>query len=168
MSGFPRRPSRKTFGPTFKNERPVRNPETQASAELVNLLAFQVAGGGLMVPRAWVIFDATGGPADPPIIAGAQSWNPDGNTTPEYAPPVIARTSAGLYTINYNSDYPDENGELVPIGILTAFGRPVESANVRHVACTLSGGIITARLRESDLGTGAWTSVDGKVFIGIL
>jgi hypothetical protein len=168
MSGFPNRPSRDDFGPPFVDTRPIRNPATQVGQKLLELIAFQTTGLGLVAARAFVIFDATAGGANPPIVANAEAWNTKKSSAAPYLPPVIARSALGIYTVTYQATYPDEAGNAKAISILDAYGAPLGSSNVRHVAATVSAGVITAKLRESDLATGAWSSVDGKVIVWML
>jgi hypothetical protein len=76
------------------------------SAALANLIMFQVAGGGVAAPIAWIHINDSNS-----IVSHAEAWNPDGVETSPYDLPVIAG-STGLITITYNTQYPDETGTL--------------------------------------------------------
>lgn len=105
MSGSPLRPDRDSFGPTFRNSTAVRDPTRQASADSYNLLCWQVAGMGLLAPRAMVIFRAQVGPV---LLGRVETWNPKRLSTGAYADPSLVRASAGNYTVEYPSPIPDE------------------------------------------------------------
>jgi hypothetical protein len=159
-NGFPNRPGRSTFGAPLVNAKPVRNPTLNPDADIFNLAFFQIAGMGLMVPRAWVYFDGT---PTARIIARAESWNPDAKTAAPYTPPVLARTSTGLYTLTYLSTYPDDSGSQVSLSPVAPVGLQVGSANVRNVAVTASGPVLTINLKEFQAGN--FVAVDGQVLV---
>lgn len=157
--GFPNRPGRRTFGPILKNASPVKNPELQPDADKFNLGFFQIAGSGLMVPRAWALVDGTGGGGSARLVAHAESWNPDG----DQPAPVFAYTSTGLYTLTYQASYLDDNGASVVVSPIASAGLPVDSANVRNVAVSRSGGVFTIRLKE--FSAGSYSVVDGPALV---
>src|SRR5690242_6338845 len=104
---FPTRPTRASFGPTLKNARPITNPTQQIPDSAFNSLFWSVAGMGGLSPMAMVLCTAVGG-----VIAIAshwEAWAPNGDGVA----PTPARTSAGLYTLQYAAQYPDENGAQV-------------------------------------------------------
>jgi len=107
-AGFPVRPTAAQIGPVMQQLVPVRNPDTDLSADTWNLVRFQVAGAGLMVPR--VLFKVT---VDNPMVllARSEAWNPDGLATGSYADPSIAYVSTGRGTVEYPSTMPDQLGD---------------------------------------------------------
>ncbi len=108
MTGWPLRPDRDSFGPTFRDASPVRDPERQLSALSYNLSCWQLAGMGLLAPRAKLVFTMG---VTPMILQRAEAWNPDRSTVGPYVDPSITRTGAGNYLVEYTSPVPDENGE---------------------------------------------------------
>lgn len=104
MSGFPRRPTRTSFGPTFQDVKPVVNPTQEASADMVNLLAWQVAGMSQVVPRG-VLTATVSGSAVTTVYQGF-AFDPNGalsNITFTYV-------AAGRYSFELSSTYEDQNG----------------------------------------------------------
>lgn len=165
MSGFPRRPGLATFGPTLRDPIPLRNPETQVGADLLNLLKYQVAGLGLMGLRAWALIDSTGG-VTPVIQARAESWNPDAKSSAPYTAPTPGRSGVGALTLAYAASYPDEKGNLVSTAITVPVAFAVNRSAVRDAAATVSGNTISVTLRE--FSAGAFNAVDGAVLVGFL
>lgn len=117
MSGWPLRPDRDSFGPTFQDTAPVRDPAKQLAAQSYNLSCWQVAGMGLLVPRAKLVLRMQVGPV---ILQRAESWNPARSTVGAYADPTITRTGAGNYLIEYPTPVPDENGNDVELSFTDA------------------------------------------------
>ena len=123
MSGSPTRPSRNDFGPTFVDTRVVRDPAREPGQALMNLLTHQAAGSGLMVPRAWVLASIVAGP-DVALVAHAEAWNPNAVQVPPFDPPIITRNGLGLYDIDYESSYPNQDGDDTPVAPLFAIVQP--------------------------------------------
>ena len=138
MPGFPLRTSRAAFGPKPVNTKPVVNPERQLGAEIGNLMMWQIAGAGLMVPTARMIFTVTG-----TVLALAQhteAFQPDGG-----AAPIVARTSAGLYTFVYLANYPDENAESKPLAF--SWGRvDCQGSSFRHGQVTFNPDAVSGTI----------------------
>jgi hypothetical protein len=104
MPGFPARPTRTGFGPKPTNRKTVNNPLKEGGADLFDLVFWQLAGAGLMVPLAWVLVDgATGG-----IILSDESWDAERAAVPTVTHPV-----AGTYAVEYASSYLDKDGVAV-------------------------------------------------------
>lgn len=114
MTGFPTRPTRQDFGPQLKNARPIENPELQVGEETLNPALWQLAGAGLMVPRAVLIAEWTGSAMQ--ILYQQEAWNPR-NDQPK---PGLSRSSAGVYIYSFAATYLDEKGEERPTNILAA------------------------------------------------
>lgn len=114
MSGFPTRFSRTQLGPKFRDNYPVENPETDIGAQQFNAAFWQVAGINLIVPRVSLI--AVWGGSSFTINHQAEAWNPDN----AQAHPVLARTSAGVYTYTFASTYTDEDGVAISLALLSA------------------------------------------------
>lgn len=108
MSGFPLHPSRDDFGEDL-DPIPALNPKRDIGGQTFNLTWWQVAGAGLMVPRAWVLVSGSG-----VRVAAAESWNPNQDGTLH---PVVARVSAGLYTVTFAASADDETGTPRLIGL---------------------------------------------------
>jgi len=102
MSGFPNRPSRANFGPTFQDERPVTNPEKEVSAGQVNLLFWQVAGMGLVAPKAVITCTVSGGVVT--NVTQALAFDPKG----EVSKISFAYAEAGRYTFAFSQQYADQ------------------------------------------------------------
>lgn len=114
MSGFPTRHSLDAFGPFPRdNFGGVRGDDKVCvNKEYLNLLFWQVAGAGLMVPKAWFVFDTVNG-ADPTIIEHHETWRPkdDGPA------PTPVRTGEGVWTFTYAGTVADMDGAMVSPGL---------------------------------------------------
>jgi hypothetical protein len=122
MSGFPNRPDLATFGPDAVNTRAVRNPSRELDAAKYNLLKFQVAGLGVLTPRAYLEFLCT---AAVTISARAEVWNPRGLTSAPFTPPVITRVGTGNYSVVYASPVTDDLGASVALSFASGRGAVV-------------------------------------------
>lgn len=145
MSGSPVRPSRSAYGPDPVNRRgPVSDPEGELGADVGRLMLWQLAGLGLVAPRAVCLLEDNG-----TRLASAESWNPRG-LLPN---PVTAQTAPGTYKITYPSTAPDENGTPVPIVLLGAHATPQKAAAV-SASCDIdaSGLIVTVFVFDSSTG----------------
>ncbi len=107
MSGFPARPPRSAFGPTYEETAPVRNPKTQLSAAVVNLFMWQLAGLGLTTPRGKIRATVAG--AAVTNVEQKFSFDPAGALVPV----TIAYVGAGHYRLTLAATYPDESGTSV-------------------------------------------------------
>lgn len=124
MSGFPARPDRNAFGPTMVNQGAVRDPERHLDASAWNLMAWQVAGIGLLAPRAMIYFTL----AVSPILKGrAEAWNPLRLTTGSYADPVFTVNGTGDISVAWPSSVPDENGAAQSLAFFYALAFPVNA-----------------------------------------
>jgi hypothetical protein len=119
MAGFPTRPNRDSFGPTFENERPVANPRREAGADLFNLMAWQSSGMGLTVPRAVL----TAGVSGTTITTDYQgiAFDPNGDLS------LISWTYAavGRYTFAFAQNYNDENGISRTLELVAGIAHPI-------------------------------------------
>lgn len=131
MTGFPSRITRGTLGPKFVNAAPVEQPEQDIGDQQFNAAFWQVAGMNLGAPRVSLIAAYVGAAF---VVANkTEAWNPDGTQ----AHPVLARTSAGVYTYTFAASYLDEDGAAVPTvlraprlschKVLTAFADRIEA-----------------------------------------
>lgn len=100
LGGFPVRPTRAAFGPTRVNEGVPVDLTKYVTAENFNLDHWQVAGCGLVVPRAWCLLSSAGA-----ILAAAEAWDPDSASAP-----TPTKGSAGIYTLTYDATYPNKDG----------------------------------------------------------
>lgn len=144
---FPVRILRSIFGPTFQDTRPVEHPETEFGADKMELLLWQLGGMNQTAARAtlaaaWVTSAFQ-------VFHQGQAWNPKG----AQANPVLARTSAGVYTWTFAATYPDLDGVQVSpnIGavritchkILANFGDRIEAHAWRDAS---NAGLVHIRL----------------------
>lgn len=109
MSGFPNRPVRTLYGPTMVNTRPVRDRSREVDAATVNLERWQLAGAGLMVPRAVILLDG----ATASIVYRAEAWNPDAVVDATHPDPTVTKLTTGTYAVEYEATYPDHDGTAV-------------------------------------------------------
>lgn len=139
MSGWPLRPDRDSFGPTFRDTTAVRDPTRQQSAQQHNLGLWQIAGMGLVSPRAMLVFTAS---VAHPILARAEAWNPKRLTTGAHADPTISRTGAGNYLVEYPSPVPDEEGEdaVLSFGYALAFPVNADPTTLKHAQAAVETG----------------------------
>ena len=152
MSGFPAVPARAAFGPTFQNARPVRDATRELDAGTMNLAAWQVAGAGRTVPKAWLLYAG----ATPALSAHAETWAPSGDG----AAPGAVRNSTGNYTFTYLATYPDENGAEVPFAPQMAVPVVQGGAAGVEATATISGQTVTVLVKDA-----AAASVNATVFV---
>lgn len=106
MSGYPSIPTRASFGPTYRDERPVVDSETELGADVMNLAFWQLAGAGRTLPRA--VLSISGG-ATPVVGFQALAFDPNGVLNKL----AITRTGAGDYSFTFDATYTNERGEAV-------------------------------------------------------
>lgn len=110
MPGFPSRISRASLGPALEDTWAVTNPKKAIPAASFMLAWWQLAGAGLVVPKA--ILGVTMSGTTPITTYQALAFDPDGTL------PLLtwSRSAAGVYSYSWpNSQYPDENGSLVTL-----------------------------------------------------
>jgi hypothetical protein len=145
VSGFPTIPSRDALGPEFEDATPVLNPKKHVSGDQLNLWAWQIAGSGLCVPKAWVVVNADG-----TRVAAGASWNPNGDPSLH---PTTSRTSAGLYLVTWAATYENEKDVSTQITLYAGKVSPQGStANLVGVP-ELSGPACTVRITAASSGT---------------
>ncbi len=101
--GFPERPPRVAFGPEMKNKRPPQIPETDLSADQVNLDFWQISGAGRTLPMAVFLYDG----ATPNLIFQAMAFDPN----QELADLTIVKNGTGDYTFTFEATYKNEKGQ---------------------------------------------------------
>lgn len=111
MAGFPSRISRSAISPKLVNRRPIVNPTKEVGQDSYNLAFWQIAGMNGVSPIAVAIIGSTG-----TVLAHAEAWDPDRLT----AGPVCTKGATGLYTIAYDTAYPDQDGNDVTLGFFGA------------------------------------------------
>ena len=115
MSGFPVRPDRLAFGPKPVNRYPVRDSAKELDGPTVgDLMMWQLAGCGLMVPRAMAIiaidaFDVA------TLKSSAEAWDP----ASAYLP-TLAHPGFGTFTLTYAATYPDKDGVAQATNLVAA------------------------------------------------
>lgn len=119
MGGFPNRPDLAAFGPNAIDTRPVRDPSREMAAATWNLLRHQVAGMGVVSPRAFLRFTAGIGPV---LLARAEVWNPRGLTSAPFTNPEISRASTGQWVVTYDTPVTDADGVEVPLNFSWGMG----------------------------------------------
>jgi hypothetical protein len=132
MGGFPNRPDLATFGPDVVNTGIVKDPSRQLSAEIFNLLKYQVAGLGLTAFRAMLRFTCA---VSPVPSARAEVWNPRGLTSDPFGDPSITRIGAGEYNVVYPSPVLDQLEASVALSFTHGLGMVSmpSSTTLRHV-----------------------------------
>ncbi len=143
MSGSPLRPDRDSFGPEYRDSTAVRDPTRQAAAASYNLLCWQVAGMGLLAPRAMIVFRGQVGPL---LLARAESWNTKRLSSGAYANPTILRASTGNYTVEYPSPVPDEQGvdQTIAFSYVLGFCVNTDPTALKHV----QGAVVSGNAKQ--------------------
>lgn len=103
MGGFPNRPDRTDFGPTYEDERPVTDAKREIAASIFELLFWQLGGLGKIAPKAVLVCTVNGAVTtveqmlafDPNADLSTLTWTYNG---------------AGDYDLAFSSQYPDEGG----------------------------------------------------------
>lgn len=106
MSGFPDRPPRVAFGPEMQNKRPPVIPETDLSADQMNLSFWQAAGAGRVLPQALLLFNG----ATPDILTQALAFDPK----QELEDIAFVKNGTGDYTFTFASTYSNQAGGSRP------------------------------------------------------
>ena len=125
MTGYPARIIRSDLGGEYQDTAPVRDDTKQISADITNLAFRQMVGVNLTADLAWLIVDID----SLSVISRAEAWNPEAGTTGTYAAPVVTDEGGGLYNITYSNDYPDANGDDVPVNFRGAFAQVQEPSS---------------------------------------
>ena len=147
MAGFPNRPDRDEFGPTYEDERPVENPKRELGQSVINLNMWQLTGVGLTSPK--VVITATVSGSTVTVVNQLLAWDPHqdlGNITISYA-------GTGNYTFAFASTYPNEDGLSVSTGLIGGSVFPNVATNVNGVLNLTSGYEGNIRLFDADAGT---------------
>ena len=147
MAGFPNRPDRSEFGPTYEDERPVENPKRELGQSVVNLNMWQVAGVGLTSPK--VVISATVSGSAVTVTNQMLAWDPSqalGNIT-------ITYDATGDYTFAFSSTYPDEDGSSIATGLIGGSVFPNVATNVNGVLNMTSGYEGNIKLFDADAGS---------------
>jgi hypothetical protein len=146
MGGFPGRPSRDEFGPTYEDEFPVENPKRELGQAVINLNMWQLAGAGLVSPK--VVITATVSGSAVTVTNQLLAWDP--NQTGAAIP--IAYNSTGNYTPTFASTYPDEKGNSVATALIGGTALPNNTANINGVVNLTSGFEGVIYLFDADTG----------------
>src|SRR5688500_9328823 len=99
MSGFPTRMSRAAFGPTYVNAFKVNDPTKEIDASVYNLAFWQLAGAGLVSPRAVIFCDASGSACT--TLEQFLAWDPFHSLDLL----LWVRASTGVYTQQLEATY---------------------------------------------------------------
>lgn len=125
-SGFPLRPSRNTFGPKMVNAGDVIRTDTDVDETMINLIMWQAAGGSVAGGLAWEVVSSAGA-----RTGGGEAWNPNADPTLR---PACAKTGTGVYTLTFETLYPDEDGQSKALQIVGALATPqTTTANITAV-----------------------------------
>jgi len=115
MPGFPTRISRTALGPTLQDRKPVVNPEKEVGKAALNLAFWQIAGLNVVSPVAVVLIDANG-----LVLTHSEVWDPNRTTSG----PTVERLDSGWYSIEYATEYNNEQGTPVTISLMAAAAFP--------------------------------------------
>lgn len=108
MAGSPTIPTRDAFGPTRVDDGISPNDPNYLSARHINLMLWQLAGAGIVIPRAYVRCTFSSGVLT--IAESGETWKPNGGGTP----PGINKVATGHWELEYAASYPNEAGDSVP------------------------------------------------------
>lgn len=120
MGGFPNRPDRTDFGPTYEDERPVGDTKREIAASIFNMDFWQLAGLSKVAPKVVLVCSVSGGvvTTDSQMLA----FDPNGSLSTL----TWTYNGAGDYDLAFSSQYPDELGNNVNLsldgGIVLATG----------------------------------------------
>jgi hypothetical protein len=160
MSGFPTRFLRSALGPIFRDVRPVENPERELSADAGNLIANVATAANLLLPRAVLIGDTT--TTALVILQQEEAWNVDR----AQAQPTAARSSAGVITYTFASQYLDKDGTLTALTINGARATAITLAGSTAIEATVdltSAYVVTVRLNAISGGA----ATDGRFWLEV-
>lgn len=143
MSGFPIRPSRNSFGPKPTDRYSVRNPVKEGGADLFDLCFWQISGMGTVSKVATAILGWDG--ASLTLAGSAEAWDPDAVYLP-----IVARSAAGTYTVEYAATYPDRDSVAQTTNLIYAMPTVNSLSDFRAVALVQANKrIIDVRVRNS-------------------
>ena len=148
MAGFPNRPSRTAYGPTREDERPVQNPKRELSATDMNINFWQIAGMGLVVPRAVIGVDSLGTPSVANFYQGL-AWDPL-QLLPDI---IVTRNGTGDYTAVFQTTYADEQGVQIATSLLAGKASPQGTANLNGIVEISDPQTANIFLFDADAGT---------------
>lgn len=157
MSGFPNKPSRTDFGPEYENEFPVRNPKREMGEDIVNLLMWQVAGAGVVAPKAVLVVSHSGST----VTTTHQLLAFDPNSSVSPIPWVDAGT--GQYAFTFADKYPDQNGNDQNLDLKAGIAF-AQGSSPRLGSVDLTSGYEGEVFFETDAGA----AVDVDEFIVVL
>lgn len=130
MSGWPSRILKSELGSTLRDPRTVEHPELEWAARYIELLKHQAVGAALCASRVSLCAAWNTGTSAFDVYQQHEAWNPTGAV----AHPVLARTSAGLYTYTFAATYADMDGESV---VFAAHGFRVQACGILPTADAL-------------------------------
>lgn len=141
MSGYPKIPTRASFGPTYRDEKPVDDPETELGADVMNLAFWQVAGAGRTLPRAVLLIT---GATNPVVSYQLLAFDPNG----VLAALVVARSGLGDYSITFEATYTDEQGNAVAFAPKAAVPVVQGAAAGTAAVATVDGQDVDIEVRD--------------------
>ena len=153
MAGFPNRPIRDNFGPTLEDTFPVTNPKKEIGAGSFNLGWWQLAGTGLVVPRAVLFVDVVAA-TSATTIAQMIAWDPN----QELAFLSWTYVGTGNYDLTFSTQYEDETGTLQTLvlkgGIVSVIDTTDEAAYQTRAVVT-GPNTVTVRVYAANGTTAA-------------
>jgi hypothetical protein len=165
MSGFPRRATTiNALGPELENTGPIRNPKRHVSAGILNLMRWQVAGSGLVVPRVVIQVSLTDVDTTPVIETAQQllSWDSPGDLDPV----TWVYDDPGKYSWTFPSgSYEDQNGDAVTLDWIGGAAFPSKVSPANHVLVGM------ARVDTSSTGQVLFEDLSGPNYddpVGVL
>ena len=152
MSGFPTKPTRTSFGPTYVNRYPVREPNKEIGDTIANQLFWQVAGLGVVSPIAiaQIVFDGAGAGT---LGFSAEAWDSDGGSVP-----TLVDVGTGIFRLEYSATVNDETGAAIALAFHSAkaYGLSTSTANgLIHAQCEIdaTGYKVTSRIYDGSAAT---------------
>ncbi len=135
MSGFPGRPARSHFGPTYRNAQPVYDPSKELGAQAINLLCWQVAGAGRTVPLAVLLIQGDGA-----LLLQQLAFDPRGKLENV----DVEKTGTGVYKVTFEAAYPNEGGVMATLTPRAALVAPQSGTGGFYGVANVAGSVITA------------------------
>lgn len=138
MSGFPTRPNRPAFGPTYQDARRVDDPSKQMSAQVFNLGYWQLAGCGIVVPMGKALASGSLGVSVVTVVQRF-AFDPLG----QLSPIVWTRTGVGVFTCQLAATYANELGAPITTALRAGMAWVADPVGLERASfrCTDLGGV---------------------------
>jgi hypothetical protein len=153
MSGYPSIPDRAAFGSLrYTDDGLELDPDEFLPARVLDLIAWQITGLGMVADRAWVLVAANGD-----RVAQGSGWDQPrkdeaGAIIAPPALPTIAHPSTGVYVITWPATAPNEQGESIAIGFLAGAVDP-QSTSRTDWTIDIAANVVTVNLYDKVSGS---------------